>query len=120
MYVEYSEENWEPPSRWDEGIPGFLLDYNANISSTHDNSLTSENLSLNANGVAGVNLGSWRLRGNWQISNRYGKHANTNNSTKLTQLYAYTALKSLQSRLLLGENFLDSNLFSSFRFIGGQ
>lgn len=119
MYVEYSEENWEPPSRWDEGIPGFLLDYNANISSTHDNSLTSENLSLNANGVAGVNLGSWRLRGNWQISNRYGKHANTNNSTKLTQLYAYTALKSLQSRLLLGENFLDSNLFSSFRFIGG-
>ncbi|EKT65064.1 fimbria/pilus outer membrane usher protein [Providencia burhodogranariea] len=119
MYMEYSEENWEPSSRWDDGISGLLFDYNANISSIHDNSLSSENLSLNANGVTGVNLGPWRLRGNWQTSNGYGKKANANNSTKLTQLYAYRAIKSLQSQLLLGENYLDSNLFSSFRFIGG-
>lgn len=120
MFMEYSEENWEPSSRWDEGIPGFLLDYNANISSTHDNSLASENLLINANGVVGINSGPWRLRGNWQTSNGYGKNANANNSTKLTQFYAYRAIKNLQSRLLVGEDFLDSNLFSSFRFIGGS
>ncbi len=29
-YLEYSAENWDPPSRWEEGIPGVLLDYNMN------------------------------------------------------------------------------------------
>ena len=29
-YLEYVAANWEPPSRWDNGIPGILLDYNIN------------------------------------------------------------------------------------------
>lgn len=29
-YLEYSSENWDPPSRWDDGIPGLLFDYNVN------------------------------------------------------------------------------------------
>ena len=26
-YLDYVSEDWDPPSRWDEGIPGLLLDY---------------------------------------------------------------------------------------------
>ncbi|MCP5854500.1 hypothetical protein NL323_31655, partial [Klebsiella pneumoniae] len=29
-YLEYTDENWDPPSRWDEGVAGLLLDYNLN------------------------------------------------------------------------------------------
>ncbi|WP_348250829.1 FimD/PapC N-terminal domain-containing protein, partial [Salmonella enterica] len=29
-YLEYRDEEWDPPSRWDEGIPGVLFDYNVN------------------------------------------------------------------------------------------
>ncbi len=29
-YLEYTAENWDPPSRWDNGIPGVLFDYNLN------------------------------------------------------------------------------------------
>ncbi len=32
-YLEYSSEDWDPPSRWDEGIPGLLFDYNVNAQS---------------------------------------------------------------------------------------
>lgn len=27
---EYSDATWLPPSRWDDGIPGLMLDYNLN------------------------------------------------------------------------------------------
>lgn len=23
-YLEYTDDDWDPPSRWDEGIPGLL------------------------------------------------------------------------------------------------
>lgn len=29
-YLEYSDDEWDPPSRWDEGILGVLFDYNVN------------------------------------------------------------------------------------------
>ncbi|STE89122.1 fimbrial usher protein PixC [Escherichia coli] len=28
--LEYSDASWLPPSRWDNGIPGLLFDYNIN------------------------------------------------------------------------------------------
>ena len=36
--MEYTDENWDPPSRWDEGVAGLLLDYNLNASSQHQQS----------------------------------------------------------------------------------
>lgn len=29
-WLEYSDATWLPPSRWDDGIPGLMLDYNLN------------------------------------------------------------------------------------------
>ncbi|MBS5694549.1 MAG: FimD/PapC N-terminal domain-containing protein, partial [Bifidobacterium dentium] len=29
-WLEYSDASWLPPSRWDNGIPGLLFDYNIN------------------------------------------------------------------------------------------
>ncbi|MCZ5911342.1 hypothetical protein O5154_29240, partial [Escherichia coli] len=26
-YLEYTDDDWDPPSRWDEGIPGLIADY---------------------------------------------------------------------------------------------
>lgn len=33
-YLEYSAPNWDPPSRWDDGISGILFDYNVNANVT--------------------------------------------------------------------------------------
>ncbi|WP_306462037.1 FimD/PapC N-terminal domain-containing protein, partial [Serratia marcescens] len=34
-YLEYTSDNWDPPSRWDNGVAGALFDYNLNAMNSH-------------------------------------------------------------------------------------
>lgn len=36
-YLEYTDDDWDPPSRWDEGIPGLIADYSINAQTRHEN-----------------------------------------------------------------------------------
>ncbi|MEG2569689.1 MAG: FimD/PapC N-terminal domain-containing protein, partial [Acinetobacter sp.] len=66
-YLEYTAQNWDPPSRWDEGIAGVIFDYNLNAQEIRQKQTDESNTrSLSGSGVAGVNLGPWRLRADWQ------------------------------------------------------
>ncbi|MBH2863987.1 outer membrane usher protein [Serratia marcescens] len=114
-YLDYVSDDWDPPARWDEGIPGLLLDYNLNAQSQHQIQAGTRSSSLSGNGTAGANLGAWRLRADWQ--------ANLSGQSSAKQLewsryYAYRALPALRARLTAGEDYLDSELFDSFRFGG--
>ncbi|HHU0708006.1 TPA: outer membrane usher protein [Serratia marcescens] len=119
-YLEYSDENWDPPSRWDEGIPGVLFDYNVNARSQHQQRDGSRGYSLSGNGTAGANLGAWRLRADWQanIDHQAGNGQSTQKQLDWSRYYAYRAVPALRSKLTLGENYLDSGMFDSFRFTG--
>ena len=64
-WLEYIAENWDPPSRWDDGIPGVIFDYNGNVTTTKSNNASDRN-SMSANGTAGFHLGPWRARADWQ------------------------------------------------------
>lgn len=33
-YLDYIADNWDPPSRWDDGVPGMIFDYYVNASNT--------------------------------------------------------------------------------------
>lgn len=118
-YLEYRTANWDPPSLWDEGISGALFDYNINVRANkpHDN---SRNYNLTANGIAGVNLGAWRFRGDWQGSAQRETSSNSKNNHdfQLSRLYAYKALPSIKAKLTLGEDYFNTDLFDSFRFAG--
>lgn len=52
-WLEYSDASWLPPSRWDNGIPGLLFDYNINgtVNKPHQG---KQSQSLNYNGTAGL------------------------------------------------------------------
>ncbi|MGE2250077.1 outer membrane usher protein [Serratia marcescens] len=119
-YLEYSDENWDPPSRWDEGIPGLLFDYNVNARSQHQQRDGSRGYSLSGNGTAGANLGAWRLRADWQanLDHQTGSGQSTQKQLDWSRYYAYRAVPALRSKLMLGENYLDSGMFDSFRFTG--
>ncbi len=118
-YLEYTSDNWEPVSRWDDGISGILFDYSANARYNRSVKNDSNSVVMNGNGVSGINLGPWRLRGDWQARADYADGAKINsNKFSWTRLYAYRALKSLKAKLTLGEDYLRSDLFSSFRYIG--
>ncbi|MEL5457701.1 outer membrane usher protein [Serratia ureilytica] len=119
-YLEYSSPDWDPPSRWDEGIPGLLLDYNLNsqVQRTQQNSQQSYNLS--GNGTAGANLGAWRLRADWQmnINHQTGTGLPTQQDFDWSRYYAFRALPKWGARLTMGEDYLATDIFDSFRYTG--
>ncbi|WP_193161047.1 outer membrane usher protein [Serratia ureilytica] len=121
-FLEYSDENWAPPSLWDEGIPGLLFDYNVNARSQLQQRGGNSTQTLSGNGTAGANLGVWRLRADWQANANHqtGGGASTRKQLDLSRYYAYRALPALRSKLTLGEYYLDSGLFDSFRFTGAS
>ncbi|HAT4999468.1 TPA: outer membrane usher protein [Serratia marcescens] len=121
-FLEYTAENWDPPSRWDEGIPGLLFDYNLNGQSQHQQRSGTRSYSLSGNGTAGANLGAWRLRADWQgsLSHQTGSGQPTDKRLDWSRYYAYRAVSALRSKLTVGESYLDSGMFDSFRFTGAS
>ena len=115
-YLEYSAQDWDPPSRWDEGVPGLLVDYNLTAQSINQRS-TASRTGLTGNGTFGANAGPWRLRADWQ-GRIEDETASRGKSLEWSRFYTYRALPSIQSRLTLGQNYLYSDLFDSFRFTG--
>lgn len=118
-YLEYQDTNWLPPSRWEDGITGAMFDYNVNAGLTKPNrGQQSQNVS--GSGVAGVNLGPWRVRGDWQSNYNHttGSGQGSQKSFDWSRIYAYRALRSLSAKLTVGEDYLASDLFDSWRFTG--
>lgn len=121
-YLEYTAENWDPPSRWDEGIPGLLFDYNLNAQSQRQQRQGTQNYNLSGNGTLGGNLGAWRLRADWQsrLDHQGGSGEPTRTSWDWSRYYAYRALPKLGARLTMGEDYLNSDIFDSVRFAGAS
>lgn len=121
-YMEYTAPNWDPPSRWDEGIAAILLDYNINGNTYRPHNKGHNTYTLNGNGVAGVNLGAWRFRADWQgrLNHATGSNQAINRDFQWNRFYAFRALPALGAKLILGEDYLNSNMFDSFRFIGAS
>lgn len=123
-YMEYTSDTWDPPSRWDNGIPGFIFDYNLNAQTRQDNSDYNQGRSnnLSGNGTTGINVGPWRFRADWQgyLNHDAGSDGGTEATFDWTQYYAYRPIASIKSKLTIGETYYNSAIFDSFRFIGGQ
>jgi len=117
-YLEYSALNWDPPARWDEGVPGLLVDYNLTAQSNAQKNQSTRN-HLSGNGTLGANAGAWRLRADWQgrVDSARDRSAGEQ-KLEWSRYYAYRAIPSLKARLVVGENYLYSDLFDSFRFTG--
>lgn len=116
-YLEYSSPDWDPPSRWDEGIAGLLFDYNLNGSKNYAHSGGSNSVDISANGTTGMNIGPWRFRADWQAQ-RYSSNERTTQNFSWSRYYLYRALPGIGARLTMGESDLESTLFDSFRFAG--
>ncbi|TNV22521.1 outer membrane usher protein [Buttiauxella sp. B2] len=123
VYLEYTADNWDPPSRWDEGIAGALFDYSLNAQATRQSQDAQHNAqSVSGNGVAGANLAAWRLRADWQA--QYNSSTGSDRSSlqrwDWSRVYMYRAIAALRARLTLGEDYLNSGMFDSFRYTGSS
>jgi len=120
-WLEYQDASWLPPSRWEDGVPGVIVDYNVNtIVSRPIEGQQTENIS--GTGTLGANLGPWRFRGDWQANYDHTNHSGlaTQRSFDWSRIYSYRTIRSLQSKLTLGEDYLTSNLFDTWRYTGAS
>lgn len=119
IYLEYQSKDWDPPSRWDNGISGVLFDYNLNAQTQFQNIKNLHTNTLSANGTAGVNFDAWRLRGDWQGRvNQFNNNENGSQKFDWSRFYAYRPLPYLRALFTMGEDYLESAVFDSFRFAG--
>ncbi|MEH4596939.1 fimbria/pilus outer membrane usher protein [Escherichia coli] len=120
-WLEYSDASWLPPSRWDNGIPGLLFDYNINgtVNKPHKG---KQSQSLSYNGTAGTNFGAWRLRADYQgnLNHTTGSAQGTDSQFTWSRFYMYRAIPRWRANLTLGENYINSEIFSSWRYTGAS
>lgn len=128
-YLEYTDKEWDPPSRWDDGIAGLLFDYNVNNQWRHMEHSAGDQYNVSGNGTVGANIGPWRLRADWQAEYRHenaddDKDRNTSSQSDRrwdwSRYYGYRALPSLGAQLRVGEDALTSDIFDSFNYIGSS
>ncbi|ELO4939469.1 fimbria/pilus outer membrane usher protein, partial [Escherichia coli] len=120
-WLEYSDASWLPPSRWDNGIPGLLFDYNINGTANKPHK-GNQSQSLNYNGTAGANFGAWRLRADYQgsLNHTTGSGQGASNQFTWNRFYMYRAIPRWRANLTLGENYVNSDVFSSWRYTGAS
>lgn len=117
-WVAWKANGWMPPATWDDGVSGFLLDYNLFASSWRpEEGEPSEN--LNAYGTAGVNMGAWRLRSDYQL-NQTRSDDSSESSHTLSRTYLFRPFSTLGAKLTLGETDLSSDIFDSFSYTGAS
>lgn len=112
----YDDPNWVPPAQWDDGINGVVFDYsiNQNIAKPKHG---SSNHSTSATGTVGVNVGAWRLRADYQYS-RIKANDKSKDEFQWSQAYAFRALPEIASNLVIGDAYLPTDVFETFRYRG--
>ncbi len=101
-------------SQWDDGINVLYLNYDAKIYHRNIDSYSCNNESYYASLSPGANIGSWRLRNSGVWRKGYEGDSEYQN----TYTYAERDLRTLRSKLLLGESSTSSDIFDSIPFKG--
>lgn len=116
VHFLYSDGSWIPPQQRDSGVNGLVLDYSiiGNYANYKDSSASHY---LNSYGTVGANIGTWRLRSNYQYQNEF-RQRGSHSDFDWIQTYAFTDLPSWSSKLFVGEHYTSTNVFDSVRFIG--
>lgn len=119
IYLEYNASDWVPPEKWNNGINAAIVDYNINVAKFYNKQGADSDI-ISSNGVLGFNAGAWRTRADWQSthSNQLKSAEISYNKFQFSRIYAYRALPSMKSKLTIGEGYLNSNMFESFRYTG--
>ncbi|NJQ21999.1 fimbrial biogenesis outer membrane usher protein [Pantoea sp. LS15] len=117
-WLQYRAADWMPPSTWDNGVPGVLLDYNLFASHYQpDNGSDTDN--ANTYGTAGANMGAWRLRSDYQYTQTH-TDAGSEHNGRFSRVYMFRPLPSLGAKLTLGETDFQSAIFDAFTYTGAS
>lgn len=117
-WLQYRATDWMPPSTWDNGVPGVLLDYNLFASHYQPNNGSGTD-NANSYGTAGANMGAWRLRSDYQYMQTH-TDAGSEHDGRFSRVYMFRPLPSLGAKLTLGETDFQSAIFDAFTYTGAS
>lgn len=100
-----------PVEEWDEGITGFLTQYQLS-GQTYTKNSTGQSNSVYANLTNGLNLKAWRLRNNSTLSQEDGFHNISN--------YIERALPAVKGELTIGDASTNADVFDAVLLRGVQ
>lgn len=117
---EYDDPDYIPPAAWSDGLNGALLDYRVIANSRQTQGSSGDSRSLQSYGTAGINLDAWRVRADYQARLESASQGDNphGEAAQLNRLYAYRALPTIRSKLSLGEDYLNSDVFDTFALRG--
>jgi len=130
--LKFQARNTVEPSQWDQGLPAFLMNYNASGSDTRQRDSEGDASSAYLNLETGLNLGAWRLRNNSVYSHsRNSVKRNDENGERQTltstrqgwesiSTYAQRDIQRLRGQFTLGEAMTQGDVFDGVRFRGVQ
>lgn len=116
-WLKYKDANWTPPELWNHGIAGAFLDYNLYAShyAPHQGD-NSQNIS--SYGQAGVNLGAWRLRTDYQYDQSFNNGKSQATNLDFPRIYLFRPIPAMNAKLTIGQYDTESSIFDSFHFSG--
>lgn len=116
VLIKYIPRQQIDIEHWDDGIPALVLNYNLSGANTwlkKERNKRIDNYFLNLQ--SGFNYNAWRIR-------NYSTYTDNNKKSEIKSINTYIErdLKSIKSRLTLGESATSPTIFDSFQFSGVQ
>ncbi len=108
-----------PPQLWDDGITAALLNYNLTGNNVHNTPGGSSHYTW-LNLQSGLNVGAWRLRDNSNWSYSGGASTLRENRWQHINSWLERDITPLRSRLTLGDNYTNGDIFDGINFRGAQ
>ncbi|ENB12770.1 type VII secretion system (T7SS), usher family protein, partial [Escherichia coli BCE008_MS-01] len=116
-WLKYKDANWTPPELWDHGIAGAFLDYN--LYASHYAPHQGENSqNISSYGQAGINLGAWRLRADYQYDQSFNNGKSQATNLDFPRIYLFRPIPAINAKLTVGQYDTESSIFDSFHFSG--
>lgn len=115
-YLMYANKDYINPDLWDDGVTAFRMTTSSNLSSFNARNQPSQHTFYTGMQTS-LNVGAWRINSR---DNIYLSNLKDNSFDKFThnELYAYRAIRSLQSKFSVGNIFTSGDFFDSTSLTG--
>lgn len=112
-FIKHVPQGAVEPELWDDGLNMLFLNYNVTGANNHGDDYSGNNIYMNLR--SGINIGAWRVR-NYSTYNKNETYRQWNSiGTSLER-----DLKSLKSRVSIGEGYTQAGVFDSISFRGAM
>ncbi|MEQ5117384.1 fimbria/pilus outer membrane usher protein [Morganella morganii] len=112
-FIKHIPQGAVDPALWDDGLNMLFLNYNLTGASNRGDDYSGNDIYINVR--SGLNIGAWRIR-NYSTYNKN----NTYRKWDTIGTYLERDIRTLKSRVFIGEGYTQAGVFDSISFRGAM